>query len=793
MRKLIKQALMTVALCTSIVGTAGTITHSESFPSSGLRMWQDTICGEQYTQLSFEGLNILSMPGVPKLPVKYIRLVVPYNATNFTVNCTYGSVTTSSVSDYVIPGEEPQMANESFSEGPIFIPDSVIYNSNALYPTKSAEIASEGYFMGENHVVTIALYPIRYNPVTGLLVHCNNLTATINYDISHNYTNLLMRNNNTAREIDQTELASLVANPCQIASFAPQVQNPSLSFGDNTHEGLAGSEYNIITTRALAPAFKRFIALKRQKGYSVGTICVEDIMQNPLINGGDVNRDDFGNVVSVLSDSASIIRAYLKGIYTGHSRYLLLGGRNVPYAKATYDNYSVPTDWYFSDLSTKWEKIALQQDTCIIPLNTLDKNPELYVGRLMADNGEDIRNYTNKLVRYELNPGKNHKEYLRNVLAVEGSEYFDNRHVVASQYKLSSFDVDTINQIVRVTDYLNCYPTGPQIINMAKNYGILSIHGHGGPYTTSVNNYRKYKDPQNPSKGVYNSEQQRICALDTCDVDMKRPVKGNGLELMNNKDNPNIFYSWSCTTMPYDNSNPDNPTKRYTLWNMGQSFTLGKDYGGVAYLGDTRNGYVSFLEYEVEFAKLLTSNYHIGEVEAISKNRLPTHYFKDYFPIVHNLMGDPELSVWTSVPQKLNNIMIDRTNNGITIHGIAADSAVVAWCNWESSGKMYATNGSVTLPSASLNSSIMVYSHNYLPYIAPLVLQNCEINQSQYVITNGFVAGSNVDNNRTSGEVVVKSGVNYEIENNSGVILSPGFTVERGASLTILQTEDFLH
>ena len=79
----------------------------------------------------------------------------------------------------------------------------------------------------------------------------------------------------------------------------------------------------------------------------------------------------------------------------------------------------------------------------------------------------------------------------------------------------------------------------------------------------------------------------------------------------------------------------------------------------------------------------------------------------------------------------------------------------------------------------------MVRSHRKLPYIAPLVLQNTTIGNSQYVIASDVIAGNYVDSGRTAGDVIIASGVDYEIEHKDSVTLAPGFKVEKGASLTI--------
>ena len=87
------------------------------------------------------------------------------------------------------------------------------------------------------------------------------------------------------------------------------------------------------------------------------------------------------------------------------------------------------------------------------------------------------------------------------------------------------------------------------------------------------------------------------------------------------------------------------------------------------------------------------------------------------------------------------------------------------------------------------NSIVMVRSHGKLPYVAPLVLQNTNIQNSQYVIAGDVVAGNHVDANRTAGDVTIKSGTEYEIEYKGSVTLGPGFSVEKGATFTATPSE----
>ena len=96
-----------------------------------------------------------------------------------------------------------------------------------------------------------------------------------------------------------------------------------------------------------------------------------------------------------------------------------------------------------------------------------------------------------------------------------------------------------------------------------------------------------------------------------------------------------------------------------------------------------------------------------------------------------------------------------------------------------------ATSHDVTLQDANPNSTIMLYKHNHIPYIAPLELQNETIKQSQYIIASDVIAGNSINDNRLPGNVIVKDAVEYEIEASGTVKLENGFLVEKGAKFTV--------
>ena len=166
--------------------------------------------------------------------------------------------------------------------------------------------------------------------------------------------------------------------------------------------------------------------------------------------------------------------------------------------------------------------------------------------------------------------------------------------------------------------------------------------------------------------------------------------------------------------------------------------------------------------------------------------------FSDIFTIMSlNVMGDPELDIWTNQPSSYDQVAVSRYENSICVSGILPQEGVyVALCpNGSMPIMRKVLSGDATFNNVNPNSTVMVYSHNYLPHIVPLYLQNERIVNSQYVIANDVIAGRNVDSNRTAGDLTIASGVDFEIDAKGSVILAPGFTVEKGALFSVTRSD----
>lgn len=116
--------------------------------------------------------------GHPKLPCKVVSYIIPVNMKVSNLSISENSILLKGTFN-VMPVQTPEFENgENVDFTP---PDSTIYAHNMIYPYSSAQIVSHSYMDGANNIVSIALFPLRYNPVTGVVTFANNISISFNY------------------------------------------------------------------------------------------------------------------------------------------------------------------------------------------------------------------------------------------------------------------------------------------------------------------------------------------------------------------------------------------------------------------------------------------------------------------------------------------------------------------------------------------------------------------------------------------------------------------------------------
>ena len=119
---------------------------------------------------------------------------------------------------------------------------------------------------------------------------------------------------------------------------------------------------------------------------------------------------------------------------------------------------------------------------------------------------------------------------------------------------------------------------------------------------------------------------------------------------------PTVNYSLSCDNAPFDDFDPSN-----WGWDIGyniaEAYSVQNKAGGIAFLGNSRYGWIgpSYTLYYKFIDQINAGNTNLGVAELLSK----ANYIFHYLEYSHNLIGDPEVELWTANPTAFNSVNIE--------------------------------------------------------------------------------------------------------------------------------------
>lgn len=737
----------------ALSASGGSVTYTATYNSSPV-IGTRTLGGVTYTTVAYPGLPNNIETGVPSLPIELIRFSVPWNAAKFSVTVSSPETASIPISYPVSPFQSP-----SATIDPVQL-DTTAYHPGRVFPVQQAWVVNDGMLAGENHIVTIAVQPISYLPSIGnaasdSIMLTQTMTITLNYELSdHCSFTPISRRNTSLRAKGYDLVRSRVINPDDVLSNAFGQSDSHLlgiypPIPVDTVETPA--TFLIVATDENIHSLRRLAALRRQKGINVKVVTWGQAINDSLAGEGDLI--DYAEPFIDYYDDAGKLRQYLKmHYYYLGTEYALLAGTQVP-KRARHEGYA---DMYFCDMNGAWRY-------------RWDNYAELYTGRLLGSEAKQFDYYTDKLLRYELNPGYGDRSYLQKALLTRTEQYEDLDGLtdwLQLPNKTYLFD--------RAQSY---HPTGSDVIDSISS----SHYGFWGSFNPGA--------PSHIVTGIANGNAPYyLWAIDsvkvTPDYYFTDEETGNGLNCMNNKEYPMICFSGVGMTMPYTTV-----TGYDIATNFGESFTMGKDYGGPVYMGCTSNYTgIEQLFFSLYFASGINSSNTLGEAYLLAKPYTSSHYYEDFLPGIHNYLGDPMIVMWTDIPETYSGISVSRTDNSITVEGLSVGSKVACCSNDLKVDLTTSTASTVNFCDVDPNSTIMVYDRSHIPFLAPLVLQNTRLDNSQYVIADEVKAGRAVDTGRTLGVVSVCDGASYEIEASGEVEISGGFSVEKGSSFAVYRS-----
>lgn len=754
------------------------ITHSVSFKDIQLT---NSKLNSEYLELTCEGLtDNKDEEGVPSLPSKLIHLNIPLGREIESITIVNPIMKTIPLAKKILPFQG-QIPTKEIADKEFVLPLKTIYDSNTSYPNEQIRITHIDYFDYTNQIVTLEVTPFQYNAKNNLLIFYSLFDIQLKLKEKQIIKNLPSKfhKNRTVdnQRIYNTILSTLVDNPQDIQYG--NIKNVSILKSSLIMPEELSYEYVIITNGVLAPAFKRFVTWKKRKGINIGIVTMEYIQSHYT-----------GDLISGIYDDAGKLRQFLFDAYSHNLVYALLGGDHniVPIRKGASSNNPSniweqipPTDLYFSDFNGDWN---VDGDSFYgEPTNdSPDYAAEIFVGRLLCSTPQHIENWTEKLIRYESNPGNGDFAYLKKAFYTQADEMQD--HNWANTIK-NTFTIFTVNTIFEETyngiknynsSELPQFPTGADVVNeFNNNYGLVSFMGHGSQCTVAI-----------ASKGVNTSPKYRIFFSNSYHSENNTGYEGGGsFSNMTNYNYPNINYSISCETMPYDYIGSEQHSNHELL---GKSFTVLYKTGNVAYLGNTRNGWIdSSRDLFQYFGQEINKGYfNIGISEANSLFRIGNKNLK----YSHNLLGCPEMEMWTDIPSHFNTVTVSENGTSVTVNtgGISGCTIAVTSMDYGNSYFQVAKDtSSYTFTEVTVPYYITITKHNYIPYIYPqdVYIQNQTLDRDYYIQGKNIYVGRNVITSKPQGNVSITNNAHVIFDASENVILDNGFECSLGSTFEI--------
>ena len=575
----------------------------------------------------------IQQAGAPELPVILKTYVVPLEAklTGVEVSVSNRMAVNGNFMPY--PVQPPIPITEKQDEVKFTQPDASIYQGTEGYPKIKAQIVADYNEMGY-HLVTVQLHPVEYDPVSQKLF-VSHLNFVLRYDMvgvdGVQSQKQSVRRANAIKKV----IRSMVDNPEDVDVFTSskvklvgeavmdvqtRVASASMPI-DVIQEQIP--DYIIITNNKLKGEFQRLADWKTQKG--VPTL-VKDVES--------IGKEYQG------SDLAEKIHTYLQECYHkwGAGLFVLLGGDTniIPARCYIYSNVEYPSDAYYTDLESDWNanKNHIYKETG----DGMNMDRLCYLGRASVEDIEEAKTFINKVLMYEKMENVS-TEYLMNHLAI--SAYISKDESKDSLYNDGKESINGyLSHYPQITkwylfDHYNCtcprhhdktmYHSG-QELNKEHFLSALQDGGDSGLDHFHI---------------VYHMDHSHPRALGASSKDKHESIYIQDVNNLINGDYPLIMISGGCK-----------PAK-FTEDCIAEHFLTNPLGGAVAFIGNANDGYADeTYQYNNFLAALYRKHiYHIGTIlnQMINYNDFSTIH--EYYRL--HLLGDPEMPVWSAVPQKL--------------------------------------------------------------------------------------------------------------------------------------------
>jgi hypothetical protein len=574
--------------------------------------------------IQIKGADLTSTPGNPQLPVVTKHYIIPENAVVTGVDIISKFEETLEGTFDIYPVQKPSILNIpniDFKPAPWVEQNPKIYNSSKPFPEKCIEIGSYGNLNGYR-LVSVNFYPFQYIPAKGIIKKINRITFKINYTPGTKKARM-KRISKNSRQILQTLVHSMCENPQAI--YDP--------FGDIDSDSTI--DYVIITSSSLASNFQPLSDWKTQKGVNSMIVTTDSIYAN--CPGSD-NQEKIRNFIKDANINWGTIWILLAGdtdIVPSRVAFAMASEAGVQ----PEDEDSLHADLYYSDLDGTWNYNGTPPYGEVA--DCVDLYPDVFVGRAPVSTITEVNTFVNKIITYETNPPSDYElNILFMAMILWSDPYTDGglaKDLIDSLYIPDRFSITKLYQSWGNLNKNNV------IVAINEGQNLLNHNGHAWWYIMSMGS-------------TY--------------------VTNDDFDNLTNGDRQGILYSIGCWANAFD----------YDA--ISEHFVNNPNGGGVAFIGNSRYGWGSpgnpcfgySDRFDAAFYNMLIYNQltNVGYALAMDKayyiprSRQENVYRWHQYQI--NLLGDPEMPVWTDTPQALSLYHPDTLQNGMEITVVVRDN-----------------------------------------------------------------------------------------------------------------------
>jgi hypothetical protein len=637
------------------------------FDLPGLYVYEEKIDQGTYHHVSLAGGGSnLRQVGKPELPIVVQAIEVPFGV-EFTPQIIIQETVT--LDNYTVyPAQRPEHDPKA-PPHPLDL-DRACYTTDAEYPKALVEAGDEVCAVVRGHrLLFLQVNPVRYNPATKKLTVCTLLEVRLNYNKPAQITGIEKRLRSEAFE---QLLQRTILNYKDPGRFVA----PDTGLRD-----APGCDYLIIIASKLysedpKSALMQLVHWKRCKGYTIGVKKVDEIGKDP-----------------------TLIRSFIQDAYDHWDpvpSYVLLVG----------DSDEVPPSPGMDVPPSLGGGPKINTDLYYGTVDGQDYFPDIFVGRLSAENEAELKAIVDKILDYEKNPPVDPDYYQDVSLLTQfhnseppGDPRQEGFPWVSSMETLRNFLSDSMHyNVERIYTTTSGYPidgTQPKYFSDGtlfsadlQAYTWLSFADSGQPLKDALNdgrflvNYLAHGDSngfvsfpfrQEPPQPPGTPRWTHIDELKEMGVDpyTGQPTGPNGLP---------VIFAFTCSTCSFDNEIYDTSASSYDC--LGEHFLRRAKAGAVAYVGFTRDsGLYDISDLMLGFNKAIWPEFtptphwdpgekgvfptaeqprllRLGQIVTYGKAWYANTSFKDngmikeHFEMMH-LLGDPEMPIWTQMPQTL--------------------------------------------------------------------------------------------------------------------------------------------